>query len=759
MMNSTAQSTLARLLAKENITVQHGNYTTAFFDVEKRLLGLPMWKDKSKDVYDLLVGHEVGHALFTPRDFHHNSAGARQDYVNLVEDVRIERKVQSQYPGLISCFTRGYSTLKNENFFEVNGKDLSTIGFANRLNLKFKLRNQIEITFTAAEQQLFDLIERAETWDEVVAAAIALDKFIKEQRDQAKQPKQQPKQKPTPSDQKNAKQDPTPKGQDDMSDSNDSSEANAQDDSDEQKAKTDSASDLKSDDASKEKGSSDDGEQTDGDADQKSDEKPSVPKGSASDVEIDPTQNAEPTKDEDLDGVSTQRSFDTNTRTQLIDSSKETLNTYFASAPTTAECLENVLTYDKLNAIRNRTPNFTDAATNPLLKQQFQQFLKSTQKVVGMLVKEFDLRKAAYQYSRASVSKTGSLNLNKLHSYKISDDLFLSVTQLANAKNHGMLMFVDYSGSMQRQLPHVLKHLINMALFCRRTGIPFAVYGFTCDNTYSGLVKSVSYHTSNTNFTSDKVLVSNTILLELVTSDLNKTDFNDAIYALWLRAQNSCAYGFCEQLGDTPLNETLIIAHDLVKKFRARHNPDKMTTIFLTDGAGHSLRVTEAASLNDYRVSNKRDYYASIRTSFKLNGRTVNSTHRDMTASLIENLKISANTEVIGFYVPACKSLMRQHAQLAAASMLKDITKGFQLWTTKLERIYKEEEVLSLPGAFNYSSYFIVALGDDLAVNDDDELEVTADMSRGKIARAFMDYSSSKKANRVFVTKFAEAIA
>ena len=756
-MNCTTQSTLARLLAKENITVQHGNYTTAFFDVEKRLLGLPMWKDKSKDVYDLLVGHEVGHALFTPRDFHHNSVGARQDYINLVEDVRIERKVQSQYPGLIGCFTRGYSTLKNENFFDVNGKDLSTLGFANRLNLKFKLRNQIEITFTSAEQKLFDLIERAETWDEVVAAAIALDKFIKEQRAQAKQPKQQPKQKPTPSNQKNAKQDPTPKGQDDTSDSNDSPEANAQDDSDEQKAKTDSASDLKSDDASEEKGSSD-SEQTDGDADQKSDEKMDTPKGSASDGEIDPTQNAEPMKD-DEDGVSTQRSFDANASKQLIDSSKETLSTYFASAPTTTECLENVLSYDKLNAIRNRTPYFTDAATNPLLKQQFQQFLKSTQKVVGMLVKEFDLRKAAYQYSRASVSKTGSLNLNKLHSYKISDDLFLSVTQLANAKNHGMLMFVDYSGSMQRQLPHVLKHLINMALFCRRTGIPFAVYGFTCDNSFSGLVKSVSYRAANTNFTSDKVLVANTILFELVTSDLNKTDFNDAIYALWLRAQNG-VHGIVEQLGDTPLNETLIIAHDLVKKFRARHNPDKMTTIFLTDGVGHSLRVTEAASLNDYRVSVKRDYYTSIRTSFKLNGRTVNSTHRDMTASLIENLKITANTEVIGFYVPASKSLMRDHGQLAAASMLKDITKGYQLWTTKLERIYKEEEVLSLPGAFNYSSYFIVALGDDLAVDDDDdELEVTADMSRGKIARAFMDYSSSKKASRVFVTKFAEAIA
>jgi len=95
MMNSTAQGTLARLLSKENITIQHGNFHTAFFDVESRTLGLPIWQNKGKDVYDLLVGHEVGHALFTPTDFHKDMRGARQDYINLVEDVRIERMIQN----------------------------------------------------------------------------------------------------------------------------------------------------------------------------------------------------------------------------------------------------------------------------------------------------------------------------------------------------------------------------------------------------------------------------------------------------------------------------------------------------------------------------------------------------------------------------------------------------------------------------------------------------------------------------------------
>ena len=63
------KSVLARLLANENITVQQGNYDSAYFDVKSRTLGIPLWKDMSKDVLDLLVGHEVSHALFTPTDF------------------------------------------------------------------------------------------------------------------------------------------------------------------------------------------------------------------------------------------------------------------------------------------------------------------------------------------------------------------------------------------------------------------------------------------------------------------------------------------------------------------------------------------------------------------------------------------------------------------------------------------------------------------------------------------------------------------
>ena len=60
------KSQLAKLLATENISIQHNNVRTASFDVKNRVLTLPIFKTKSPDVYDMLIAHECSHALFTP---------------------------------------------------------------------------------------------------------------------------------------------------------------------------------------------------------------------------------------------------------------------------------------------------------------------------------------------------------------------------------------------------------------------------------------------------------------------------------------------------------------------------------------------------------------------------------------------------------------------------------------------------------------------------------------------------------------------
>jgi hypothetical protein len=181
---SEQQSMLARLLSKENISVQHGKFQTAFFDVKNRVLGLPVWKDKGKDVYDLLVGHEVGHALYTPRDALDGKLPCRKDYLNIVEDVRIEKMIRATYPGLVGSFRRGYDVLNTEDFFGIKGKDVQALAIGDRVNLKAKLASSINIAFSSDEQAVVNQVMAVQTWDDVVAAAIALQNLAQAQAEE-----------------------------------------------------------------------------------------------------------------------------------------------------------------------------------------------------------------------------------------------------------------------------------------------------------------------------------------------------------------------------------------------------------------------------------------------------------------------------------------------------------------------------------------------------------------------------------------------
>jgi hypothetical protein len=155
---------LPKLLAKENITVQHGNYKTAWFDVKDRVLGLPLWKDMGKDVYDLLIGHEVGHAINTPFEGWHDSPeklkGCPRSYLNVIEDARIERKVKSQYPGLVASFQRGYKKLFAEGFFGENSDpsmiDWDRTKLIDKINLKAKIGSLLAVPFTDEEWVYMD---------------------------------------------------------------------------------------------------------------------------------------------------------------------------------------------------------------------------------------------------------------------------------------------------------------------------------------------------------------------------------------------------------------------------------------------------------------------------------------------------------------------------------------------------------------------------------------------------------------------------
>ena len=99
-INNQAKSYLAKLLATENISVEHKKVQTAYFDVKSRLLVLPIWKHMNDDITDLLISHEVGHALFTPQSGWEKSVIEKdtKSFLNVIEDARIEKLIKRKYP-------------------------------------------------------------------------------------------------------------------------------------------------------------------------------------------------------------------------------------------------------------------------------------------------------------------------------------------------------------------------------------------------------------------------------------------------------------------------------------------------------------------------------------------------------------------------------------------------------------------------------------------------------------------------------------
>ena len=179
------KSQLAKLLATEDIVVEHKHVETAQFNVDTRVLTLPIWEKASNYVYDMLVGHEVGHALFTPNE--DPPKHVPHNFLNVCEDARIEKLMKRRYLGIAKSFYRGYSELHDKDFFEVADEDLSTFNLADRANLYFKIGSFLPISFSDAEKEIINLIQNAETFTDTLAAAETLYHFCKQELQQQEQ--------------------------------------------------------------------------------------------------------------------------------------------------------------------------------------------------------------------------------------------------------------------------------------------------------------------------------------------------------------------------------------------------------------------------------------------------------------------------------------------------------------------------------------------------------------------------------------------
>lgn len=732
--------TIAKLLATENIRIEHGNFESAFFDLENRVLGLPMWTNMSKSTYDMMVGHEVGHALYTPASAWLTSLDdCPKLYLNIVEDIRIERLVQSTYPGLMRQFRVGYADLQQRDMFGLKGRDPQTLGIADRVNLRAKLGDNIAVTFSSAEQPVVDACFSASTWEDVVKAAKALSAL-----DRAPEPQPQPEQ--GESSEEDTAQSPSDEAAPQMDNQSD----NAQ--NDEGSSKSSEASKDQETNESKQN-SKPESAQQDSTKQSSSDKNSPSAQPSSKPSQSKPDSQTSTSAGNDEPAPETQENFD-KALSQMIDRSPITRNTMFLSELTRKECLEVVTDYKKLFAERDRSHAYKQIKESYLGSESNTKdavsFVKDTKKFASILRKQFELRKAAYQYVRSKESRTGELDMGKLHNYKTADDIFLSVTSLADAKSHGMVMFIDYSDSMRPTITYIIKHVVNLVYFCKMTGIPFEVYGFT----------SASHGYNECKYRGINVMdLRSTQVFELISSGMSKTEFNRAMSDLVMVITGGrCELSRFESMAGTPLHETITVAHHIINRFKERYRRQKNVAIVLTDGEPNptSVYMGPADSIrNSHSGKTPNEFYSENRTlptraEIPLCGKTVKTNgSMQLLPELLKNLGQTTGCTVLGFFIPSGTASIRRALDydFGGKEGLKEIVKTIN-----------RDKVAVFPNRNGYDKYFIVSSGSDLDV-DADEFEVKPNMSKSSIVTAFKKFSASKKSNRVFVTQFANAIS
>ena len=579
-----AKSTVIRLLASENLNVVHENIKTAAFDTSTRTVILPVYKNISENVYDLLMTHEVSHALNTPVDWVErlNKRKTKKVYVNIIEDARIEKMIQLKYPGLRWIYKKGYAELATDSkdIFGLARDDIQGRNFIDRINLHFKLGSVVDVNFTNEEHVYVRRIASAMTFDEVLDLSEEIYKYVAELNVEEEKAKDKKK-----SEEKSEKLE---KGD---SQEEDSQEEDSQED--------DSEMDSDSEDGD------DSGEDGDGD-----------------DSEMDSDSEEEGEDDSEEDKHSADSYDNMEEAINALSDTFENVKSYVIPDFKEKHLDSVVIDYKKVFAMFDER-NFKYVASNDKTKNlfAFNKFQKNNKKVVSKLVTQFERYKAAQAFKREKVSRTGIVDTNRLHAYKFIEEIFKSNTVVKDGKSHGLIFVIDWSGSMVGILKQVICQTITMAMFCKKCNIPFEIYNFSDTDSSRWYTEHNDSNNTLNNF--QKTLGHNEIIpnafkmFNFLSSKMSLRDFNKGIYMMFTLGinKNNFLYRGPFILGCTPLNSAIIFSDLIVKKFMKENSVEKPVLIFLTDGSANDKFLDKDGTLvgvysNSYFVKDKKTGYS-----------------------------------------------------------------------------------------------------------------------------------------------------
>jgi hypothetical protein len=719
------KSQLAKLLATEDLVVEHKKVSTACFNVHTRVLTLPLWEKASNTVYDLLVGHEVGHALFTPDEDWTQSAKIPPQFVNVVEDARIEKLMKRKYMGLAKTFFNGYKELNDQDFFQLNDENLSKFNLADRANLWFKVGNYIDVPIQRGkETEIINLIADTETFADVLVAAEELYKYCKEEKEQ---------------------QQKVPDF-----------------DSHEQQGDSQSSTNqpVETDDSSpEEEGESD-----------KSQPNPDESYGGT--AQGNGVQNT--VSDEKEPEVLTADSLENKLRDLINHDGYE--NVYVEIPQVNLETVigKNADVHKDIDSTFNHQQNKHNEMCDErnldridLFKyadEDYKKFKLSAQKEVNYLVKEFECRKAADSYARATTARTGVLDTSRLHSYKYTEDLFKKVSVIPDGKNHGLVFILDWSGSMSHVLQDTCKQLFNLVWFCKKVAIPFEVYAFTNEwrrgeYDYENKTHAPADRTPHYEAKEGLIQVEESFaLMNLLTSKVSGKELEHQMLNVWrlavcfgdsYRAQYT--YSNRLALSGTPLNEALMSLHQILPKFQRENKLQKVQCIVLTDGE---------ANYPPYHVEIKRGYDSDSRIGTRginpdktfLRDRKLGITYKfdygyhQFTEVLLRNLKDKfPSVNFIGIRV-----IEGRNANRFISLYHNQGDKQYEV----IQNDWKKLKSFTITNS-GYDAYFGLSSS---ALSQDAEFDVADDATKSQIKSAFVKSLKTKKLNKKVLGEFISLV-
>ena len=718
-VNTEVKGQLAKLLATENLHVEHRKISTAYFDVQKRVLALPIWRDVSNDVYDLLVGHEVGHALYTPADCF---GDAPKDFVNVIEDVRIEKKMKVTYPGLRKSFYKGYSELYDKDFFGVKKENPARLPFIDRINLFYKIGSHHDITFSAEEQVYVDRAATTNTFEDVVELANDLFEYC--------QGKQQEKE------------------EIDLPDLPVSSLSGGMDEKEEEEVEYDPAT---PDPTSNEKGEgqtpqpADDGEEGNEDID--------VPTANSGGEDYNETESV------------TDKAMAEAQKDLVDDCAKEWvyLDLPKVNLDNIVRPYKEILTDLHFHFLGRA---HVDAASQEYYNKQlrfnfdkYNKFKKSSVKTVNYLVKQFEMKKSAANYQRAATSKTGVINTNSLYKYKISEDIFKRVTTVPDGKNHGLVMHLDWSGSMTTPTPSgtlltdTLKQTFILIWFCKKVNIPFRVYAF--NNGWGNREDADLFEAKENVLALDESLK----LYEFFTNKMTNKELELQMKYIWTQAWamrydygcKSCAkYG----LGGTPLADAVICTRQLVNRFKSQEKVDKVNVVILSDGESNPISYLtkcdwEDRPLRSAYLQNSRDKVFILRDKASRHSEKIATSYNLTTKEIVRFMNRVTDYNWIGI-------------RIGDKTDMNTILRHCDVLWSDLEVYNKQWSKEKFVSTDKYGYSELLILGSSHVGGDVNDLDVKVKGSvatAGELTRAFKKHMGSKMTNKLILNKFVEQIA